>query len=148
MVRLTRLIRRRQRLLPPFPRGRWGEVYRSIAGYQQRGRKRRKRQVRFWKQDADGPLFSVADDGEGIAPEHLPRLTERFYRVDQGRSRAVGGTGLGLAIVKHVLNRHDAHLLIASTLGAGSRFACQFPATRVMVRKPTVPVQRSEQAPT
>ncbi len=93
-----------------------------------------------WEQDTDGPLFSVADDGEGIAPEHLPRLTERFYRVDQGRSRAVGGTGLGLAIVKHVLNRHDARLVIASTLGTGTRFACQFPAAR------GVPVGSREEA--
>ncbi|WP_295446721.1 phosphate regulon sensor histidine kinase PhoR [uncultured Thiodictyon sp.] len=89
-----------------------------------------------WALDADGALFSVADDGEGIAPEHLPRLTERFYRVDQGRSRAAGGTGLGLAIVKHVLNRHEANLLIASTLGKGSRFTCQFPPGRALVRPP------------
>lgn len=88
-----------------------------------------------WEQAEDGPLFSVEDDGEGIAPEHLPRLTERFYRVDQGRSRAAGGTGLGLAIVKHVLNRHDAHLLISSRVGEGSRFACQFPAARGMARE-------------
>ena len=91
-----------------------------------------------WEQAEDGPLFSVEDDGEGIAPEHLPRLTERFYRVDQGRSRAAGGTGLGLAIVKHVLNRHDAHLLISSRVGAGARFACQFPAARGMARKDAV----------
>jgi two-component system phosphate regulon sensor histidine kinase PhoR len=80
----------------------------------------------------------VEDDGEGIAPEHLPRLTERFYRVDQGRSRAAGGTGLGLAIVKHVLNRHDAHLLISSRVGEGTRFACQFPAARGMAREDAV----------
>jgi two-component system phosphate regulon sensor histidine kinase PhoR len=90
-----------------------------------------------WAADADGPLFTVADDGEGIPAEHLPRLTERFYRVDRGRSRASGGTGLGLAIVKHVLNRHGGRLLIASTLGVGSRFACQFPAARGMVRQDT-----------
>ena len=88
-----------------------------------------------WEQAEDGPLFSVEDDGEGIASEHLPRLTERFYRVDQGRSRAAGGTGLGLAIVKHVLNRHDAHLLILSRVGAGARFACQFPAARKMAHE-------------
>jgi two-component system, OmpR family, phosphate regulon sensor histidine kinase PhoR len=90
-----------------------------------------------WTADADGLLFTVADDGEGIPAEHLPRLTERFYRVDRGRSRASGGTGLGLAIVKHVLNRHGGRLLIASTLGLGSRFACQFPAARGMVRQET-----------
>ena len=91
-----------------------------------------------WEQDADGPQFSVADDGEGIPLEHLPRLTERFYRVDQGRSRATGGTGLGLAIVKHVLNRHDAQLLITSEVGAGSRFTCQFPPSRGLSRPLTV----------
>lgn len=80
-----------------------------------------------WQRDAEGPYFWVEDDGEGIEPEHLPRLTERFYRVDQARSRASGGTGLGLAIVKHVLNRHDARLIIASEPGHGARFACRFP---------------------
>ncbi len=92
-----------------------------------------------WTADADGPLFTVTDDGEGIPAEHLPRLTERFYRVDRGRSRASGGTGLGLAIVKHVLKRHGGRLLIASTLGVGSRFACQFPAARGIVRQDTEP---------
>jgi two-component system, OmpR family, phosphate regulon sensor histidine kinase PhoR len=87
-----------------------------------------------WTQTREGPLFSVADDGEGIPAEHLPRLTERFYRVDRGRSRESGGTGLGLAIVKHVLNRHDARLLITSEVGRGTRFACQFPAARALVR--------------
>lgn len=87
-----------------------------------------------WHEDEDGPVFAVEDDGQGIAPEHLPRLTERFYRVDRGRSRESGGTGLGLAIVKHVLNRHDARLLISSTVGRGSRFACLFPATRGLRR--------------
>jgi two-component system phosphate regulon sensor histidine kinase PhoR len=67
-----------------------------------------------------GVLFSVADDGQGIPKEHIPRLTERFYRVAKGRSRAVGGTGLGLAIVKHIVNRHRGHLLIDSTEGAGT----------------------------
>jgi two-component system phosphate regulon sensor histidine kinase PhoR len=65
---------------------------------------------------------TVADQGEGIASEHLPRLTERFYRVDTARSRELGGTGLGLAIVKHVLNRHRGRLDIASTAGKGSTF--------------------------
>jgi two-component system, OmpR family, phosphate regulon sensor histidine kinase PhoR len=73
----------------------------------------------------------VKDNGQGIAPEHLPRLTERFYRVDRGRSRAAGGTGLGLAIVKHIMNRHDGSLEIMSTPGAGSTFSLRFPPERV-----------------
>ncbi len=75
--------------------------------------------------------FSVQDSGPGIAPEHLPRLTERFYRVDRSRSRDTGGTGLGLAIVKHVAQRHGAELKIESTLGQGSVFRIIFPASRV-----------------
>jgi two-component system phosphate regulon sensor histidine kinase PhoR len=74
----------------------------------------------------------VADTGIGIAPEHLPRLTERFYRVDSGRAREQGGTGLGLAIVKHALQRHEAQLMIESRLGIGSRFICRFPRDRVL----------------
>jgi two-component system phosphate regulon sensor histidine kinase PhoR len=81
-----------------------------------------------WHQGPQGPTFYVEDDGEGIAPEHIPRLTERFYRVDKARSRDSGGTGLGLAIVKHVMNRHDARLVIASESGRGSTFSCRFPA--------------------
>lgn len=77
-------------------------------------------------------VFSVTDTGEGIAAEHLPRLTERFYRVDRSRSRETGGTGLGLAIVKHVLTRHDARLDVQSVPGKGSTFAAVFPATRVL----------------
>lgn len=81
---------------------------------------------------ADGALeFSVRDHGVGIAPEHIPRLTERFYRVDRSRSRESGGTGLGLAIVKHVAQRHGAELKIESVLGQGSRFSLLFPAARV-----------------
>jgi two-component system phosphate regulon sensor histidine kinase PhoR len=76
--------------------------------------------------------FSVADTGPGIAPEHIPRLTERFYRVDRSRSRETGGTGLGLAIVKHVAQRHGALLRIDSTPGQGSRFSITFPASRVV----------------
>jgi two-component system phosphate regulon sensor histidine kinase PhoR len=83
-----------------------------------------------WRMEPQGPLFSVQDNGEGIAPEHIPRLTERFYRVDKARSRDSGGTGLGLAIVKHVLNRHNARLMIASEPGRGSTFACRFPRGR------------------
>jgi two-component system phosphate regulon sensor histidine kinase PhoR len=66
--------------------------------------------------------LAVADQGTGIPREHLPRLTERFYRVDVGESRAQGGTGLGLALVKHILNRHRGRLEIASRLGVGSTF--------------------------
>jgi len=85
-----------------------------------------------WRVDPDGSgTFSVTDSGIGIAPEHVPRLTERFYRVDRSRSRATGGTGLGLAIVKHVLLRHQAELEITSQLGAGSTFAVRLPAKRV-----------------
>ena len=81
---------------------------------------------------ADGCLvFSVLDTGPGIAPEHLGRLTERFYRVDRSRSRETGGTGLGLAIVKHVAQRHGATLSIESMLGKGSLFSVTFPAERV-----------------
>jgi two-component system phosphate regulon sensor histidine kinase PhoR len=67
-------------------------------------------------------LASVSDDGPGIAAEHLPRLTERFYRVDTATSREKGGTGLGLAIVKHILNRHRGDLKISSEVGKGSKF--------------------------
>jgi two-component system phosphate regulon sensor histidine kinase PhoR len=71
---------------------------------------------------------SVEDEGDGIAPEHLPRLTERFYRVDTSRSRAVGGTGLGLAIVKHIVERHRGELSIASRLGVGTVVSFTVPA--------------------
>ena len=85
-----------------------------------------------WRLDDDHPVFVVSDTGEGIAPQHLPHLTERFYRVDTARSRDSGGTGLGLSIVKHILLRHDAHLDIDSELGKGSSFACIFPASRAV----------------
>jgi two-component system phosphate regulon sensor histidine kinase PhoR len=75
--------------------------------------------------------FSVRDSGLGIAPEHISRLTERFYRVDRSRSRETGGTGLGLAIVKHVAQRHGAELHIKSQPGQGSCFSIIFPAARV-----------------
>ncbi|MBK1647981.1 phosphate regulon sensor histidine kinase PhoR [Rhabdochromatium marinum] len=80
-----------------------------------------------WAEQSNSPCFSVQDQGQGIAAEHLPRLSERFYRVDTARSRESGGTGLGLAIVKHVLNRHDGYLSLASELGRGSTFRCIFP---------------------
>jgi two-component system phosphate regulon sensor histidine kinase PhoR len=76
-------------------------------------------------------VFSVMDQGQGIAPEHIPRLTERFYRVDRSRSRETGGTGLGLAIVKHVAQRHGAELSIESAPGKGSVFSISFAAQRV-----------------
>lgn len=82
-----------------------------------------------WRLQANGrPFFSVTDSGVGIAPEHIPRLTERFYRVDQARSRELGGTGLGLAIVKHVLMRHNGKLQVQSEPGKGSTFTFVFPA--------------------
>ena len=82
--------------------------------------------VRWWV-DSEGGHFAVKDNGQGIGSIHLPRLTERFYRVDESRSSDSGGTGLGLAIVKHVLARHGGHLTIKSRVGKGSTFACHFP---------------------
>jgi two-component system phosphate regulon sensor histidine kinase PhoR len=83
-----------------------------------------------WRDGPEGASFSVVDTGPGIAAEHIPRLTERFYRVDRSRSRETGGTGLGLAIVKHALARHQASLEIDSELGKGSRFTARFPPQR------------------
>lgn len=80
-----------------------------------------------WQADAEGIQLVVADNGEGIAPQHLPRLTERFYRVNRDRSRSSGGTGLGLSIVKHVVSHHSGQLHIQSELGVGSVFNCTFP---------------------
>lgn len=87
--------------------------------------------LRWWV-DPQGGHFSVTDDGIGIEPMHIPRLTERFYRIDESRSSASGGTGLGLAIVKHVLVRHYAHISIDSTPGKGSTFTCHFPPDMVV----------------
>ena len=85
-----------------------------------------------WSVNIEGQgEFSVTDTGPGISSEHLPRLTERFYRVDRSRSRDTGGTGLGLAIVKHIANRHQAQLVIESTAGKGSTFTLRFPKERV-----------------
>lgn len=84
-----------------------------------------------WRRTDAAAELIVSDSGEGIAAEHIPRLTERFFRVDPGRSREGGGVGLGLSIVKHVLGRHDAELDIKSELGAGTRFTCIFPRARV-----------------
>lgn len=88
-----------------------------------------------WQELKEGCLFSVQDNGIGIAPEHLDRLTERFYRVDSGRSRSTGGTGLGLAIVKHVLYQHGAKLKVESQEGKGSTFSVFFPARRIYREK-------------
>ncbi|MGF1545797.1 MAG: phosphate regulon sensor histidine kinase PhoR [Thiotrichales bacterium] len=88
--------------------------------------------VLHWYCDERGGHFAVSDSGIGIASVHLPRLTERFYRVDSARSSATGGTGLGLAIVKHILERHQGTLEIQSAVGEGSRFTCVFPAARVV----------------
>lgn len=85
-----------------------------------------------WHQRGAVVEYKVEDDGIGIAQEHIARLTERFYRVDRGRSRETGGTGLGLAIVKHVLSRHQGELLIDSEPGRGSRFTASFPARRLV----------------
>lgn len=85
-----------------------------------------------WEMQGGQAVFSVKDSGIGIDSEHIPRLTERFYRVDRSRSRGTGGTGLGLAIVKHVLNRHNARLEIKSEPGKGSTFCAVFPASRVI----------------
>jgi two-component system phosphate regulon sensor histidine kinase PhoR len=90
--------------------------------------------VMRWQVGEDGqPVFSMQDSGIGIAAQHIPRLTERFYRVDSSRSRATGGTGLGLAIVKHIANRHQAHLEIVSEEGKGSTFSIVFPAKRMQL---------------
>lgn len=85
-----------------------------------------------WQADLDGAELVVTDSGEGIDAEYIPRLTERFFRVDRGRAREDGGIGLGLAIVKHVLSRHDAELKIVSEPGSGSTFCCRFPSNRVI----------------
>jgi two-component system phosphate regulon sensor histidine kinase PhoR len=85
-----------------------------------------------WRKVDGAPTFSVTDTGIGIPAEHIPRLTERFYRVDKGRSTAAGGTGLGLAIVKHVLARHGGSLHIQSVPGQGSTFSARLPADRII----------------
>ncbi len=89
--------------------------------------------IRWWV-DAHGAHFSVKDTGDGIPREYLPRLTERFYRVDPGRSRSTGGSGLGLSIVKHALQRHSASLRVESEEGQGSTFTCDFPVRRVLAQ--------------
>jgi len=87
-----------------------------------------------WREDVNGGRLEVRDTGPGIAPEHIPRLTERFYRVDKSRSRETGGTGLGLAIVKHVLLRHGGHLDVQSEVGAGTTFSAVLPTDRLLAQ--------------
>ena len=89
-----------------------------------------------WRSDSDGADIVVSDTGDGIDAEHIPRLTERFFRIDKGRGREDGGTGLGLAIVKHVLARHDGELIITSEPGVGSEFRCHFPPDRIVLTPP------------
>lgn len=91
--------------------------------------------IGFSRDPAGGAVLAVRDTGFGIPSTHLPRLTERFYRVSASRSRESGGTGLGLAIVKHVLGLHQARLEIESEVGSGSTFSCRFGADRVRVRR-------------
>jgi two-component system phosphate regulon sensor histidine kinase PhoR len=95
--------------------------------------------LRWWA-DEQGAHFSVADSGIGIAEKDLPRLTERFYRVDVSRSRASGGTGLGLSIVKHALEHHEGRLQVESEPGVGSTFTCHFPLHRV--QRQAGPIER------
>jgi len=90
-------------------------------------------EIRWWTDETGGHV-AVRDTGIGIPAEHLPRLTERFYRVDAGRSRKMGGSGLGLAIVKHALQRHGGRLEVESVEGKGSTFSCHFPPERVALR--------------
>jgi two-component system phosphate regulon sensor histidine kinase PhoR len=85
-----------------------------------------------WTVDEQQAVISVSDEGGGIAEHHLDRLTERFYRVDSGRSQSDGGTGLGLAIVKHVLQRHEGQLKVTSELGQGSVFSCCFLSSSIV----------------
>jgi two-component system phosphate regulon sensor histidine kinase PhoR len=98
-------------------------------------------ELRWWTDDS-GAHIAVRDTGVGIGFEHIPRLTERFYRVDPGRARSMGGSGLGLAIVKHALQRHGATLRIKSREGAGSTFTCDFPPERIFSKstQPTAAV--------
>jgi two-component system phosphate regulon sensor histidine kinase PhoR len=89
----------------------------------------------YWRAEGDAAICAVVDTGIGVPSDLVPRLTERFYRVDTGRSRATGGTGLGLAIVKHALQRHGGMLEIDSEEGHGSCFSCRFDQQRVVFRR-------------
>ena len=99
--------------------------------------------IAWQRNDEGGATLSVSDTGQGIPPQHLERITERFYRVSNSRARHSGGTGLGLSIVKHVLQLHQARLEIASTLGSGSRFACVFGPERVLPPSAPAPDRES-----
>lgn len=99
-------------------------------------------EIAWYLNNEEQAVFEVKDNGIGIAVDHIPRLTERFYRVDVGRSRASGGTGLGLAIVKQILRRHDAQLEVESKVGKGSYFRCIFPKARVQLSAPQKPMIR------
>jgi two-component system, OmpR family, phosphate regulon sensor histidine kinase PhoR len=102
-------------------------------------------ELRWWT-DSNGAHISVRDTGVGIAAEHIPRLTERFYRVDSGRSRDLGGSGLGLAIVKHALQRHEATMTVESIEGRGSTFTCHFPVQRIVPRPKEMPREQDASA--
>ena len=97
-----------------------------------------------WQRQHQRAVFAVNDTGEGIAPHHVKRLTERFYRVDQARARNTGGTGLGLAIVKHVLSRHNSQLMIFSEPGRGSSFSFTIPAELVLGNNKTAPLKKAK----
>jgi two-component system phosphate regulon sensor histidine kinase PhoR len=99
-----------------------------------------------WTVRDGAPTFTVRDTGIGIEPHHIPRLTERFYRVDRSRSRSTGGTGLGLAIVKHVLSRHQAYLDVQSEPGNGSTFSAVFPHTRTIAHEQAARAAATEPA--
>jgi two-component system, OmpR family, phosphate regulon sensor histidine kinase PhoR len=113
-----------------------GEIYSAFFNLVENAAKYtpadRAMEMRWSVSDAGEGVFTVSDTGIGIAAEHLPRITERFYRVDAGRSRVTGGSGLGLAIVKHVLQHHGARLEMHSEEGVGSTFTCYFPSKRVL----------------
>ena len=111
-----------------------GEIYSAISNLVSNAAKYTPHQGRIEiliRLSEDFLELRIGDNGPGIEAKHLPRLTERFYRVDVSRSSETGGTGLGLAIVKHIVNRHDGELKISSEVGKGSRFSCQFPLKRV-----------------
>lgn len=101
-----------------------------------------------WRNTEVSGIFTVKDEGIGIDPRYIPRLTERFFRVDKGRSSATGGTGLGLAIVKHVLIHHSAKLQVNSQPNYGSTFSCYFPADRVRKDPLLQAVTNTDLAPT